>query len=141
MILLWLSKNSFAFVYFVIITCLSMYYNYEGKYFAFILAIYWLLTPYTNNEGKLIFKYNSIAFFHGFGQVLSIVGFVPKFICYEFGFSPNYLFLWLRRRYFISYLWLRRRYFHSEKPNFFWLRQTTIYSQSKKVKFLSCCCS
>ena len=29
---------------------------YEGKYFAFIRARYWLLTLYANYEGKLIFS-------------------------------------------------------------------------------------
>ena len=29
---------------------------YEGKMFAFIRTSYWLLMPYTNYEGKLVFQ-------------------------------------------------------------------------------------
>ena len=38
--------------------------TYEGKKFAFIRAIYWLLTPYTKYEGKLNFKQKNIPSFH-----------------------------------------------------------------------------
>ena len=33
---------------------------YEGKYFAFIGTIRWLLTPYANNEGRFNFKQKSM---------------------------------------------------------------------------------
>ena len=37
-------------------TCFGLMKAYEGKTFAFIRASCWLLTPYTNYEGKLNFK-------------------------------------------------------------------------------------
>ena len=37
-------------------TCFGLMKAYEGKSFAFIRASCWLLTPYTNYEGKLDFK-------------------------------------------------------------------------------------
>ena len=43
---------------------------YEGKKFAFIRAIYWLLTPYTKNEGKLNFKQKISLRFIALGTVM-----------------------------------------------------------------------
>ena len=39
-------------------TCFGIMKAYEGKHFAFIRAIYWLLKPYAGYEGKLNFKQN-----------------------------------------------------------------------------------
>ena len=41
-------------------TCFGLMKAYEGKSFAFIRASCWLLTPYTNHEGKLDFKQKNV---------------------------------------------------------------------------------
>ena len=49
---------------------------YEGKSFAFIRASCWLLTPYTNYEGKLNFKQKNVGIKGDWAEMITKKAFV-----------------------------------------------------------------